>query len=151
MSSRIAGLIGATALCVTVTVALAQEPARRSMFTEGECSGVLCSTIGGSQAPQNQPRKSLFPEGQCGGILCSSIGGSQAPKHAEAPPACGGGLLCDMAPYAMGQPFIKPDEAQQRAQAVASAPAASAAPVRATKVSSHRRKAKVSKQTASAN
>ena len=143
MSKRFAIIVGAAAF-VIAGGAWAQQPPRSAQFPQGECSGVLCGTIGGSQAPQNQPRKSLFPEGECGGVLCSAIGGSQAPRHVEAPPACGGGLLCDMAPYAMGQPFIKPEEASRR-QAEAFAP-----PPVAPKASS-RRRAKLRKQSAAAN
>lgn len=144
MRSRIAFVwsAGAAWLIAGGTV-LAQEPPRGASFPQGECSGILCSTIGGSQAPQNQPRKSLFPEGECGGVLCNAIGGSQAPKHAEAPPACGGGLLCDVAPYAMGQPFIKPDEAERRRQA---GPAAALA-IPTAKVPAGHRKVKSRRQT----
>lgn len=119
MSKKVANLAAAAAFCLSTHAALAQ-----AQFPQGECSGILCSVIGGSQAPQNQPRKSLFPEGECGGILCSAIGGSQAPKPAGPPPACGGGLLCDAAPYAMGQPFITPEEATRRANAEAAPPSA---------------------------
>lgn len=115
MSKSIAVLVGVVTL-VAAGGASAQEPPRGALFPQGECSGILCSTIGGSQAPQNQPRKSLFSEGECGGVLCAAIGGSQAPRHAEPPPPCGGGLLCDVAPYAMGQPFVKPTEAPRRAE-----------------------------------
>ena len=144
MSKRIAILVGAAAFVVASGV-LAQEPPRGAQFPQGECSGVLCSTIGGSQAPQNQPRKSLFPEGECGGVLCSAIGGSQSPRHAEAPPPCGGGLLCDMAPYGMGQPFIKSEAAAQPQSVIATVPP----PPAAKRASSRRHKPR--KQTATAN
>ena len=124
MNKRIVVLVGTMGFAFS-SGAMAQEP-RGAQFPQGECSGILCSTIGGSQAPQNQPRKSLFPEGECGGVLCNAIGGSQAPRHAEPPPACGGGLLCDMAPYAMGQPFVRPQESAQRVEAAP--PAAVATP-----------------------
>lgn len=147
MGKWIAGFVVAAAAGLA-TGAGAQEPQRAPLFPQGECSGVLCSTIGGSQAPQNQPQKSLFREGECGGVLCNAIGGSQAPRHAEAPPACGGGLLCDIAPYGMGQPFVKPDEAMRR-QAEAAAPAsAPAGPAKVTRASSHHRKAKAHAETA---
>ena len=148
MSKWTAGIVVA-AIAGLATGAGAQESQRAPLFPQGECSGVLCSTIGGSQAPQNQPRKSLFPEGECGGVLCSASGGSQAPKHAEPPPACGGGLLCDIAPYGMGQPFVKPDEAMRR-QAEASAPAPDV-PAKVTRTSSHRRKAKARSEAAAQN
>ena len=145
MSRSIAIVFGAATACLVMASASAQEPPRSAQFQQGECSGILCSTIGGSQAPQNQPRKSLFPEGECGGVLCGAIGGSQAPKPVGPPPACGGGLLCDMAPYAMGQPFIKPEPAAQRQLESAPPPPTEA------KVVSHRRKAKARKQAALAN
>ena len=144
MSKSIATLVAAAALCASAATALAQEPPRGAQFPQGECSGVLCSTIGGSQAPQNQPRKSLFPEGECSGLLCGAIGGSQAPRPVGPAPACGGGLLCDVAPYAMGQPFIKPEEARRAYE-----PAPSPAP--STKTSSGHRKSKTRKQAAAAN
>ena len=137
MNKRIASLVGTLGFALS-SGAMAQEPPRGAQF--------LCSTIGGSQAPQNQPRKSLFPQGECGGVLCSAIGGSQAPRHAEAPPACGGGLLCDMAPYAMGQPFVKPEEPPRRVEI---APPSVAAP---SKTSSPRhRKSAAAKRTAATN
>ena len=143
MNKRIVVLVGTMGFALS-SGAMAQEP-RGVQFPQGECSGLLCSTIGGSQAPQNQPRKSLFPEGECGGVLCSAIGGSQAPKHAEPPPACGGGLLCDMAPYAMGQPFVKPQEPARRVEvAPPSAVAPKAPPPR-------RRKSAAAKRTAATN
>ena len=145
MSKRVLVLVG-IAMCAVAGAAMAQDAPRGAQFPQGECSGILCSTIGGSQAPQNQPRKSLFPEGECGGILCGAIGGSQAPKHAEAPPACGGGLLCDVAPYAMGQPFTNPAEAPRQAAAAALPP--EPIPPRATP---HRRKTKARKQATAAN
>ncbi len=96
---------------------LAQDAAPKPLFPEGPCSGVLCGIIGGSQAPAAQPpQKSLFREGECGGILCSAIGGPQAPKHAEAPPPCGGGLLCDLTPYAMGVPVTASEAARLQAE-----------------------------------
>ena len=145
MNKRIASLVGTLGFALS-SGAMAQEPPRGAQFPQGECSGILCSTIGGSQAPQNQPRKSLFPQGECGGVLCSAIGGSQAPRHAEAPPACGGGLLCDMAPYAMGQPFVKPEEPPRRVEI---APPSVAAP---SKTSSRRhRKSAAAKRTAATN
>ena len=143
MKKMIAAVVGAVGLALS-SGAQAQEPPRGAQFPQGECSGVLCSTIGGSQAPQNQPRKSLFPEGECGGVLCSAIGGSQAPRHAEAPPACGGGLLCDMAPYAIGQPFVKPAEPARRVEM-----APPITPLKAP-VSRHRRSA-AAKRTAATN
>ena len=149
MSSRIAIVFGAATACLAAGAALGQEPPRGASFPQGECGGILCSTIGGSQAPQNQPRKSLFPEGECGGVLCSAIGGSQAPKHSEPPPACGGGILCDMAPYGMGQPFIKAEDVERQRQAAAmAAPAPAAMP---KKVASRHRRAKARKQTAASN
>ena len=144
MSKRIASLVGVAAF-VAASGALAQEPPRGAQFPQGECSGVLCSTIGGSQAPQNQPRKSLFPEGECGGVLCSAIGGSQSPRHAEAPPPCGGGLLCDMAPYGLGQPFVKPAPVVERQPDIVAVPPAE------TKRTPTHRHAKSRKQTATAN
>ena len=119
MIKSIAIFLGAVTGGLVAGVALAQETPRGAQFPQGECSGVLCGTIGGSQAPQNQPRKSLFPEGQCGGVLCSAIGGTQAPSHAEPPPPCGGGILCDMAPYGLGQPFVKPGEPERRVELAA--------------------------------
>lgn len=139
MIKSIAIFVGAMAAGLVAGASLAQEPPRGAQFPQGECTGVLCSTIGGSQAPQNQPRKSLFPEGQCGGVLCSAIGGSQAPAHAEAPPPCGGGLLCDMAPYGMGQPFVKPPVNEPRVSAVEPMPPPPA------KIARHRHAAKARK------
>lgn len=130
-------LSAATAFLVIVP-ASAQEPPRGAQFPQGQCSGILCSTIGGSQAPQNQPRKSLFPEGECGGVLCGAIGGSQAPKPVGPPPSCGGGLLCDIAPYGIGQPFIKPQEAARPLEAAAVPVTAASVP----KISRHRRSEK---------
>ena len=114
-------------LCVGwVAVASAQDaaPAQRSLFPEGQCSGILCSTIGGAQAPQQQQR-SLFREGPCSGILCSVIGGSQAPAPPSyPPPPCGGGLLCSIDPYGSGVPMtaaevgrIRAEHARQEAEA----------------------------------
>ena len=147
MGRKMAIVCGAAAAGLAAGAAVAQEPPRGAQFPQGACSGVLCSTIGGSQAPQNQPRKSLFPEGECGGVLCGAIGGSQAPKPVGPPPACGGGLLCDVAPYAMGQPFIKPEEAARR-QADA---AVVSAPPPVTKVPSRHRKATARKPAAADN
>ena len=145
MSRTIAIVFGAATSCLVMGPASAQQPPRGAQFPQGECSGVLCSSIGGLQAPQNQPRKSLFPEGECGGVLCSAIGGSQAPKPVGPPPACGGGLLCDIAPYGIGQPFTKPEEtATRQAEPAPSAPAD-------LKVASHRRKAKAHKQAVATN
>lgn len=147
MNRAIAGgavaLLGIASLWASATAALAQNA---PLFREGECGGVLCSTIGGSQAPQNQPRKSLFPEGECGGVLCGAIGGSQAPRHAEAPPPCGGGILCDMAPYAMGQPFTRPAPAPQP---VAAPPTPEPTPMKAS--TRHRRGKHGSRQASAAN
>ncbi len=145
MGKRIASVVGAVGFALWGG-AMAQEPPRGAQFPQGECSGVLCSTIGGSQAPQNQPRKSLFPEGECGGVLCSAIGGSQAPRHAEAPPACGGGLLCDMAPYAMGQPFVRPEEPVRHVEV---APPTAVAP--STASARRHRKPAAAKRTAATN
>ncbi len=145
MGRSIAIVFGAATAYLVMASASAQEPPRSAQFPQGECSGVLCSTIGGSQAPQNQPRKSLFPEGECGGVLCGAIGGSQAPKQVGPPPACGGGLLCDMAPYAMGQPFIKPEGVARSNEVVPP----NAMPPR--KVAPARHRKSVAKRAAAAN
>ena len=109
--------------------ASAQDAApQRPLFPEGQCSGILCSTIGGAQAPQQQ--RSLFREGQCSGILCSAIGGSQAPGGPSyPPPPCGGGLLCSLDPYGNGVPMsasevarIRAEHARQEAEAQPPAP-----------------------------
>ena len=99
-----------------VASASAQDAApQRPLFPEGQCSGILCSTIGGAQAPQRQ--RSLFPEGQCGGVLCSAIGGSQAPPPPPyPPPPCGGGILCSMDPYGSGVPMTAAEVARSKAE-----------------------------------
>lgn len=122
LPSLLAAALGCGAL--TSPPAAAQQAG--GSFRGGTCSGLLCDYIGGAQAPAAQQQKSLFREGECGGVLCDAIGGSQAPKHAEPPPPCGGGLLCDMMPYKMGVPVTAAEAGrrQEAEQRVAPVPAA---------------------------
>ena len=108
----LAGALLAGGLASSAGPASAQQAG--GSFRAGPCSGLLCDYIGGSQAPAAQPQKSLFREGECGGVLCEAIGGSQAPKHAEPPPPCGGGLLCDLMPYKMGVPQTAAEAARRQ-------------------------------------
>lgn len=95
---------------------------------QGIWASVALLVVGGAAMAQTAPptQKSLFREGPCGGILCDTIGGSQAPVHTEPPAPCGGGILCDMMPYAIGAPLGARAQPSY-AQAVA-APAPAVAP-----------------------
>ena len=67
----------------------------------------------------------------CGGVLCNPLPPADParPTVPIPPPLCGGGLLCDVFPYNMGQPFPSSDSvAAEKARAAAATAAAAAAP-----------------------
>ena len=63
----------------------------------------------------------------CSGLLCNPVAPADPsrPNVPSAPPACGGGLLCEALPFSVGRPFPTADAvAAERARAEATAAAA---------------------------